>query len=138
MVQLPIYWMEEGGKKLDVFLPSTGGAPINPAVFGYIRVSQAEGESGLATQRRILNDHGLRDDRIFTDVASGKNMRRRSWKELRRMLKQGDTVVVPRIDRLARKLWEGLKTIQELHDRASISAPWRRVWTQGTVVPPPV
>ena len=44
---------------------------MNPAVFGYIRVSQAEGASGLDTQRRILTDHGLRDDRIFTDVASG-------------------------------------------------------------------
>ena len=29
---------------------------MDPAVFGYIRVSQAEGESGLATQRRILNE----------------------------------------------------------------------------------
>ena len=28
----------------------------------------------------------------------------------------GDTVVVPRIDRLARNLTEGLKTIEELHD----------------------
>ena len=51
---------------------------MDPAVFGYIRVSQAEGENGLATQRRVLNDHGLRDNRIFTDVASGKNMRRPS------------------------------------------------------------
>ena len=88
---------------------------MDPAVFGYIRVSQAEGESGLATQRRILNGHGLRDDRIFTDVASGKNMRRPSWTELRGMLKPGDTVVVPRMDRLARNLTEGLKTIEELH-----------------------
>ena len=88
---------------------------MDPAVFGYIRVSQAEGESGLATQRRILNDHGLRDDRIFTDVASGKNMRRPSWTELSRLLKPGDMVVVPRIDRLARNLTEGLKTIEELH-----------------------
>ena len=38
---------------------------MDPAVFGYIRVSQAEGESGLATQHRI-----------FTNVASGRNMRR--------------------------------------------------------------
>ena len=91
--------------------------PIDPAVFGYIRVSQVEGESGLATQRRTLNDHGLRDDRIFTDVASGKNMRRPSWRELRGMLNPGDTVVVPRIDRLARNLTEGLKTIEELHDQ---------------------
>ena len=29
----------------------------------------------------------------------------------------GDTVVVPRLDRLARNLWEGLKTIEELHDQ---------------------
>ena len=105
------------GNQRYFLLPSTGGDPIDPAVFGYIRVSQAEGESGLATQRRILNDHGLRDDRIFTDVASGKNMRRPSWTELRGMLKLGDTVVVPRIDRLARNLTEGLKTIEELHDQ---------------------
>ena len=72
-----------------VLLPHLGGDPIDPAVFGYIRVSQAEGESGLATQRRTLNDHGLRDDRIFTDVASGKKMRRPSWLELRGMLNRG-------------------------------------------------
>ena len=56
---------------------------MDPAVFGYIRVSQAEGASGLATQRRILTDHGLRDDRIFTDVASGRNMRRPAWASAR-------------------------------------------------------
>ena len=83
---------------------------MGPAVFGYLRVSQAEGESGLATQHRILTDHGLRDDRIFTDVASERNMRRPSWRTLREMLKPGDTVVVPRIDRLARNLTEGLDT----------------------------
>ena len=69
-----------------------GKCPMDPAVFGYIRVSQAEGESGLATQRRILTDHGLRE-----------------------ILQPGDVVVVPRIDRLARNLSEGLRTIEELH-----------------------
>ena len=115
--QIRIHSSVESGNQPPVLLPPAGGAPIDPAVFGYIRVSQAEGESGLATQRRILNDHGLRDDRIFTDVASGKNMHRPSWRELRGMLKPGDTVVVPRIDRLARNLTEGLKTIEELHDQ---------------------
>ena len=117
MAQIRIHSIVESGKELPVLLSPTGGAPIDPAVFGYIRVSQAEGQSGLATQRRILTDHGLRDDRIFTDVASGKNMRRPSWTDLREMLNPGDTVVVPRIDRLARNLTEGLKTIQELHDQ---------------------
>ena len=88
---------------------------MDPAVFGYIRVSQAEGASGLATQSRILTDHGLRDDRIFTDVASGRNMRRPAWQQLREKLQPGDVVVVPRIDRLARNLTEGLRPIEELH-----------------------
>ena len=44
---------------------------MDPAVFGYIRVTQAEGARGLATQRRLLTDHGLRDDRNYSDVASG-------------------------------------------------------------------
>ena len=88
---------------------------MDPAVFGYIRVSQAEGASGLATQRRIPTDHGLRDDRIFTDVASGRNMRRPAWMTLRETLQPGDVVVVPRLDRLARNLTEGLRTIEELH-----------------------
>ncbi len=117
MAQIRIHSIVESGKELPVLLPSTGGASIDPAVFGYIRVSQAERERGLATQRRILHGRGLRDDRIFTDVASGKNMSRPSWKELRGMLRPGDTVVAPRIDRLARNLTEGLKTIEELHSQ---------------------
>ena len=63
---------------------------MNPAVFGYIRVSQAEGASGLATQSRILSEHGLRDDRVFTDVASGRTMRRPAWQRLREKLQPGD------------------------------------------------
>ena len=95
---------------------------MDPAVFGYIRVSQAEGASGLATQRRILTGHGLRDDRIFTDVASGRNMRRPEWQQLRGKLQPG-VVVVPRLDRLARNLSEGLRTIEELLAQADAGGP---------------
>ena len=137
LVQIRIHCFGTGGKKLPVILPAAGGAPIDPAVFGYIRVSQAEGESGLATQRRILNDSGLRDDRIFTDVASGRNMRRPSWTELRGMLNPGDTVVVPRLDRLARTSGKGSKRSRSFPTRASTSAPWRRGWTRATTTPPP-
>ena len=96
-------------------MPLREVCPWEHAVFGYIRVSQAEGASGLATQSRILTDHGLRDDRIFTDVASGRNMRRPAWTTLRETLRPGDVVVVPRLDRLARNLSEGLRTVEELH-----------------------
>ena len=42
-------------------------------------------------------------------------MRRPAWMTLRETLRPGDVVVVPRIDRLARNLTEGLRTIEELH-----------------------
>ena len=88
---------------------------MDPAVFGRIRVSQAEGESGPAAQRRILSDHGIRNDRIFTGAASGRNMRRPAWRQLRETLRPGDAAAAPRIDRLARNLTGGLRTIEELH-----------------------
>ena len=100
---------------------------MDPAVFGYIRVSQAEGASGLATQRRVLTGHGLRDDRIFTDLASGRNMRRPAWQQLREKLQPGDVVVVPRLDRLARNLSEGLRTIEELLAQADAGGPMGQV-----------
>ena len=49
---------------------------------------------------------GSGDDRIFTDVASGRNMRRPAWQQLREKLQHGDVVVVPRLDQNA--LWGGL------------------------------
>ena len=42
-------------------------------------------------------------------------MRRPPWKQLRETLQTCDTVVIPRLDRLARNLSEGLRTIEELH-----------------------
>ena len=71
----------------------------------------------MATQRRILHDHGLRDDRIFADVASGRSMRRPEWSRLRGMLQPGDAVAVPRLDWLARNLSEGLRAVEELHSQ---------------------
>ena len=48
-------------------------------------------------------------------MASGRNVRRPAWQQLREKLQPGDDVVVPRIDRLVRNPTEGLKTIEELH-----------------------
>ncbi len=110
---------------------------MDPAVFGYIRVSQAEGESGLVTQRRILHDHGLRDDRIFADMASGRSMRRPEWRRLRGILRPGDAVAVPRLDRLARNLSEGLRAVEDLHSQGISIAPSMRAWTPATTAPLP-
>ena len=125
MAQIRIYSIGASGKKPDVLLPCTGGAPIDPTVFGYIRVSQAEGESGLATQRRI-----------FTDVASGKNMHRPSWKDLRGCSNQGT-----RWWSRGLTAWRGTslkdsRPSRSFTARASTSAPWRRDWTPATTAPP--
>ena len=42
-------------------------------------------------------------------------MRRPEWVRLRGLLRPRDVVVVPRLDRLARNLTEGLRTVEELH-----------------------
>ena len=115
--QIRIHSVLECGKQPPVLLPSAGGAPIDP---GGLRLHQGlpsvEGESGLATQRRTLNDYGLTGRPHLHRRGLGQEhaptlMEGRSAGSL----KSGDTVVVPRIDRLARNLTEGLKTIEELH-----------------------
>ena len=50
-------------------------------------------------------------------MISGKNMRRPAWTQLREMLWPGEVVVVPRIDRMAGNLAEGIRTVQYLHDQ---------------------
>ena len=86
-------------------LPDHPDGIYNPAAFGYARVSQAESEDGgLETQRQLLNEQGIRDDRIFTDVASGRHMARPGWKRLRTVVRPGDTIIATRLDCVARSL----------------------------------
>ena len=42
--------------------------------YGYARVSEADDARNLETQLGILADHGIREDLIFSDVASGRSM----------------------------------------------------------------
>ena len=70
-------------------------------------------------------------------MISGKNMRRPAWTQLREMLWPGDVVVVPRIDRLAGNLAEGIRTVQYLHDQGIHIRALPKAWTPGTTIPPP-
>ena len=54
-----------------------------PITYGYARVSKADDDSrNLDTQLRLLADHGIRRDLVFTDVASGHSMNRPGWQDL--------------------------------------------------------
>lgn len=74
---------------------------------GYIRVSTLDQN----TQRQL---EGVQLDRVFTDKASGKDVRRPQLEELLRFIRDGDTLVVHSMDRLARNLDDLRSLVQAL------------------------
>lgn len=84
---------------------------MNGQRIGYIRVSTVDQNTD-----RQLSDMEL--DRIFEDKASGKNATDRpALQELLRFLREGDTLYVHSIDRLARNLDDLLHLVQDLTSR---------------------
>lgn len=74
---------------------------------GYVRVSSL----GQNTDRQL---EGIHVDRTFTDKVSGKNTNRPMLQELVQFAREGDTIVVHSMDRLARNLDDLRQTVQRL------------------------
>ncbi len=74
---------------------------------GYVRVSTTEQN----TDRQL---EGLPVDRMFVDRASGKDVRRPALEDLMGYAREGDTVVVHSMDRLARNLDDLRQIVQTL------------------------
>jgi DNA invertase Pin-like site-specific DNA recombinase len=74
---------------------------------GYIRVSSLDQNPGRQLE-------GIELDRVFTDKASGKDTRRPQLEELLRFIRDGDTLVVHSMDRLARNLDDLRSLVQKL------------------------
>lgn len=70
----------------------------------YVRVSTADQN----TERQL---DGLAFDRTFTDKCSGSTTDRPALKQLKEHVREGDTVVVHSIDRMARNLEDLLELI---------------------------
>lgn len=77
---------------------------------GYVRVSTFEQN----TQRQLDQ---VPVDRIFTDKASGKDAQRPELESLLAFVREGDTVVVHSMDRLARNLDDLRRLVQKLVKR---------------------
>ena len=77
---------------------------------GYVRVSTLD-----QNPERQLDQVSL--DRIFTDKASGKDTARPQLVELLAFVREGDTVVVHSMDRLARNLDDLRKLVQQVTQR---------------------
>ena len=83
---------------------------MSDKIVGYIRVSTYE-------QNPDRQLEGLKLDRIFTDKASGKDTKRPQLTELLKYVREGDTIVVHSMDRLARNLGDMRKLVYDLTSR---------------------
>ena len=89
-----------------------------PVTYGYARVSKADDDSkNLDTQILELQRHGIREDLVFTDVASGRTLKRQGWQDLMSRIQPGDTLVVAFLDRLSRSFEDGVRIQMELTQR---------------------
>ena len=77
---------------------------------GYIRVSSFDQNP----ERQL---EGVAVDRVFTDKASGKDVRRPELDNLIAFVREGDTLVVHSMDRLARNLDDLRRLVQQLTGR---------------------
>lgn len=82
---------------------------------GYARVSTEE--QNLELQINDLKLIGCHDDFIFTDKVSGSKTNRPGLDKCLKELKDGDTLVVWRLDRLGRSMSHLVKLIEELRQQ---------------------
>ncbi|HGH7183328.1 TPA: recombinase family protein [Bacillus luti] len=83
--------------------------------YGYARVStkgQANNGNSLEDQRTRLKEEGCQE--IYEEAFTGTKTDRPQFQELLSKLKEGDTLVVTKLDRLARNTKEGIMIIEEL------------------------
>src|SRR5438874_6412362 len=82
-------------------------------LIGYARVSTQD--QTLNLQKDALEKIGC--TKIFTDVISGATEERRGLQEALEYVREGDTLVVWRLDRLGRSLKHLIETINKLNNR---------------------
>ena len=81
-------------------------------IFGYARVSTADQELDL--QRRVLHEAGA--ERLFEDKASGARLERPELARLVEQLREGDVVMVYKLDRLSRSLKDLLEILSRIDE----------------------
>jgi len=82
-------------------------------LIGYARVSTSD--QNLELQLDALKEAGCR--RVFEETASGANKARPQLRDALDFLRPGDTLVVWKLDRLARSVQHLIEIIEQLHKR---------------------
>ncbi|MFM9274366.1 recombinase family protein [Pseudarthrobacter sp. NKDBFgelt] len=84
---------------------------------GYMRVSKADGSQTTDLQRDALIAAGMGPDPLYEDRASGKKDDRPQLAACLKALRQGDTLVVWKLDRLGRDLRHLVNIVHDLTER---------------------
>ena len=89
-----------------------------PVVYGYVRVSskgQARDGNSLEAQEKAVREAGATE--VYTDVYTGTTTDRPQLDELVGLLKSGDTLIVTKLDRVARSVQQGIGLIDDLANK---------------------
>src|SRR5580704_14140756 len=84
---------------------------------GYVRVSKADGSQTTDLQREALLAAGVDPQHIYEDTTSGKRDDRPGLVACLKALRQGDTLIVWKLDRLGRDLRHLVNTVHDLTAR---------------------
>ena len=90
-------------------------------IYGYARVStmgQAHDGNSLDAQVKALQEAGA--EKIFSDVFSGRTTKRPELDKLLRVIQANDTLIITRLDRIARSLIQGVQLLENLSNRRII------------------
>ena len=86
-------------------------------LIGYMRVSKADGSQVLDLQRDALLAAGINTEHIYEDMASGSLDARPGLTACLKALREGDTLLVWKLDRLGRNLRHLINTVHDLTAR---------------------
>lgn len=89
--------------------------------YGYARVStagQARDGNSLEAQRKELIEAGA--EVIFSDAFTGTKTERPEFQKMLAELKEGDTVIVTKLDRFARSALQGLTVLENLSQKGVV------------------
>jgi DNA invertase Pin-like site-specific DNA recombinase len=86
-------------------------------LIGYMRVSKADGSQSVDLQRDALVAAGIKTEHLYEDLASGRRDDRPGLTACLKALREGDTLVVWKLDRLGRDLRHLINTVHDLTAR---------------------
>ncbi|WP_032113977.1 recombinase family protein [Candidatus Paracaedibacter symbiosus] len=80
-------------------------------LFGYARVSTSQ--QSLDIQIKALKESGAKENRIFTDIATGSHTKRNGLELLRLKVEENDVILVKKLDRFGRDTADMIQLIKE-------------------------